>query len=275
MRVPRVAGRTRALVRRFAPGFDHFLVARYRALRRRRSHTDRLDEKAVVTAFRTLAEADLSGERRSAVVRRAVVDQFHRLYYHSPRRTWKNTHFLGVPVWKSPLDLWLYQELIYEVRPDVVVEAGTKFGGSAYYFARLFDLLDHGEVVTIDVKPQQNRPEHPRITYVTGSSTDPAVVARVDELIGSGKPLVVLDSAHRRDHVLEELRTWSSRVPVGSYIVVEDTHADGHPVTTGFGPGPWDAVELFLAENDAFEVDKSRHKFFFTWNRRGYLKRVS
>ena len=298
MRVRRVATRVRPTVRRFAPRLDEGLVRGYRAIRRRPS-TNRLDretrkaitglaegrdgeippstalDKAVVTAFRAVAEADLSRQRRSAVVRRAVVDQFHRLYYHSARRTWKNTHFLGVPVWKSPLDLWLYQELIYEVRPDVIVEAGTKFGGSAYYFARLFDLLDHGEVVTIDVNPEPNRPEHPRITYLTGSSTDPAVVARVDALIGSRKPLVVLDSAHGRDHVLEELRTWSSRVPVGSYIVVEDTHADGHPVTTGFGPGPWDAVQLFLAENDAFEVDESKHKFFFTWNRRGYLKRVS
>ena len=204
-----------------------------------------------------------------------MIDQFHRLYYHSPRRTWKNTRFLGVPVWKSPLDLWVYQELIYEVRPDVIVEAGTKFGGSAYYFARLFDLLGEGEVVTIDVKEQPNRPEHPRITYMTGSSTDPALVARVDALVAGRKPLVVLDSAHKRDHVLEELRIWGARVPVGSYVVVEDTHADGHPVTTNFGPGPWDAVELFLAENDAFEADASRHKFFFTWNRRGYLKRVS
>ena len=161
------------------------------------------------------------------------------------------------------------------MRPDVIVEAGTKFGGSAYYFARLFDLLGEGEVVTIDVKEQPNRPEHPRITYLTGSSTDPALVARVDALVAGRKPLVVLDSAHKRDHVLEELRIWGARVPVGSYVVVEDTHADGHPVTTNFGPGPWDAVELFLAENDAFEVDASRHKFFFTWNRRGYLKRVA
>ena len=232
-------------------------------------------DKAVVTAFRALAEADLAGKRRSALVRRAVIDQFHRLYYDSPKRTWKNTYFLGVPVWKNPLDLWLYQELLHEVRPDVLVEAGTKFGGSAYYFARLFDLLDHGEVVTLDVKPQPNRPRHPRITYVTGSSVDPAVVEEVDALIAGRRALVVLDSAHRRDHVLEELRIWSSRVPVGSYVVVEDTHADGHPVTTGFGPGPWDAVDLFLAENDAFEIDTSKHKFFFTWNRRGYLRRVS
>jgi cephalosporin hydroxylase len=100
-------------------------------------------------------------------------------------------------------------------------------------------------------------------------------VARVAETVGEGKPLVVLDSAHGRDHVLEELRLWSPLVPVGSYVVVEDTHADGHPVSTRIGRGPWDAVDAFLAETDAFEIDESRHKFFMTFNPRGYLKRVS
>jgi len=130
-------------------------------------------------------------------------------------------------------------------------------------------------VITIDVTAQPDLPEHPRITYVTGSSTDPEVVARVDELAGGGAPLIVLDSDHHCDHVLEELRIWSPRVPLGSYIVVEDTHADGHPVTTRFGRGPWDAVDRFLAETDAFAVDEARHKFFMSFNRRGYLKRVA
>ena len=100
--------------------------------------------------------------------------------------------------------------------------------------------------MTIDVKEQPDRPEHPRITYLSGSSTDPDVFARVGELLGDGKPLIVLDSSHRRRHVLEELRLWSPLVPVGSYIVVEDTHAGGHPVTTRIGRGPWAAVKDFL-----------------------------
>lgn len=234
---------------------------------------ERIDE-AVANAFRAIADADLDGRRPAPAVRRAVVEQFHRLYYHSAKQTWKNTRFLGVPVWKSPLDLWLYQELIHELRPDVLIEAGTKFGGSAYYFARLFDLMGHGQVITIDVEEQPGRPEHPRITYLSGSSTDPALAEHITGLVGDGKPLVVLDSAHRRNHVLAELRLWSPRVPVGSYIVVEDGHADGHPVTTRIGRGPWDAVERFLAEDDAFEIDESKHKFFMTFNPRGYLRRV-
>jgi len=287
----------RESVRRRAPAIDDFLIRLARPGRRLPVDGLERDEreaiagltrlsggvtaspkaldKAVVSAFRALAEADLARRRRSPVVRKAVVDQFHRLYYHSRKRTWYNTYFLGVRVRKSPLDLWLYQEILHDVRPDVLVEAGTKFGGSAYYFARLFDLLGHGEVVTIDTKPEPGLPEHPRITYLTGSSTDPSIIERVDRMIAGRRVLVVLDSAHGRDHVLEELRLWSPRVAVGSYIVVEDTHADGHPITTRFGPGPRDAVELFLAANDSFEIDASKHKFFFTWNRGGYLKRVS
>ena len=288
-----------AVRRAVVPRVDEFVVRRYRTLAARRTRSSDLDratlravtllaaraaedgaqpdgaDEALARAFRVLADADLSRARPSAAVRRAVVEQFHRLYYHSGGQTWKDTEFLGTNVWKNPMDLWLYQELVHRHRPDAIIEAGTKFGGSAYYFARLFDLLGHGQVITIDVTPQPGRPEHPRITYLTGSSTDPAVADSVDELVGGGKPLIVLDSSHNRNHVLDELRLWSPRVPVGWHIVVEDTHAGGHPVTTNHRRGgPWAAVERFLAEEDAFVVDESMHKFFFTFNPRGYLKRV-
>ena len=290
----------RVPVRRIAaPRVDAFVRRRYRALSRRAAPGAELDratmqgfgrlaeraaagaaapprlDKVVASAFRALARADLDGSRPSPPVRRAIVEQFHRLYYHSSKQTWQNTEFLGARVWKNPMDLWLYQEMIHEYRPDAIIEAGTKFGGSAYYFARLFDLVGHGKVITIDIEEQPNRPEHPRITYLTGSSTDPAIADSVDGLVGGGKPLIVLDSSHNRDHVLDELRLWSPRVPVGWHIVVEDTHAGGHPVTTNHRRGgPWSAVERFLAEDDKFVVDESMHKFFFTFNPRGYLKRV-
>ena len=183
------------------------MLRRYRTLAARRVRSDALDEatlraaariaeravedgrpsdgadKALTKAFRALAEGDLSGARPSPAVRRAVIEQFHRLYYHSRKQTWKNTRFYGVTVWKNPMDLWLYQEMIHEFRPDVVIEAGTKYGGSAYYFARLFDLVGHGQVITIDTTPQPDRPEHPRITYLTGSSTDPVIAESVHELV--------------------------------------------------------------------------------------------
>ena len=207
---------------------------------------------------------------------REVVRRFHRIYYSANRRTWRNTHWRGVPVFKCPLDLWVYQEILHEVRPDLIVEAGTKHGGSAYHLASICDLLGHGAVVTIDINPLPNRPAHPRITYVTGSSTDPSVVGQVDERIVDGSSvMVILDSDHSREHVLAELDIWHSRVSIGSYLIVEDTNINGHPVTENLGPGPWEAVTEWLPRHPGFRRDATREKFFLTFNPRGYMKRVA
>jgi cephalosporin hydroxylase len=207
---------------------------------------------------------------------RQVVRQFHRIYYTASRRTWRNTYWRGVRVLKCPLDLWVYQEILHEVRPDLIVESGTKHGGSAYYLASMCDLMGHGSVVTIDIHPVPDRPEHPRITYLTGSSTDPDIVAKVDERIAGGsKVMVILDSDHSRKHVLAELDAWHSRVSVGSYLIVEDTNINGRPVRTRSGPGPWEAVTEWLPGHPGFRRDASREKFFLTFNPRGFLKRVA
>lgn len=212
-----------------------------------------------------------------APIVRQVVAQFHRIYYRSGPQTWKNTYWRGVRVLKCPLDLWIYQEILNEVRPDVIVEAGTSHGGSAYYLASICDLLDHGAVVTIDITARTDRPQHPRITYLTGSSTDPALAAQVDERISADTTvMVILDSNHSREHVLQELELWHSRVTVGSYVVVEDTNIHGHPLTapTSHGPGPWEAVDEWLPNHPGFRPDESREKFLLTFNPRGFLRRV-
>ena len=84
---------------------------------------------------------------------------------------------------KTPQDLWIYQEIMYETRPDVLVEAGTADGGSAYYFATIFDGLRHGRVITIDIKDKPNRPKHDRITYLLGSSTSNEIITKLKTLI--------------------------------------------------------------------------------------------
>jgi cephalosporin hydroxylase len=207
---------------------------------------------------------------------RRVVRQFHQIYYAAKGRTWKNTYWRGVPVLKCPLDLWVYQEILDEVRPDVIVETGTMHGGSAYYLASICDLLGHGVVVSIDIEPRRDRPEHPRITYLTGSSTDPDIVAQVDERIAEqAQVMVILDSDHSREHVLGELDVWHSKVSVGSYLIVEDTNINDHPVAEHRGPGPWEAVAEWLPGHSGFRRDATREKFFLTFNPRGYLKRVA
>jgi cephalosporin hydroxylase len=203
-----------------------------------------------------------------------VVNPFHRVFYYSSRETWGDTTWLGVPLRKCPLDLWVYQEILEEVRPTVIVECGTAFGGSALYLASICDLLGHGEVITVDVEVDAypNRPAHDRITYIEGSSTAPETVSRVRELIAGREPvMVILDSDHSKQHVLEELRLYEPLVSRGSYLIVEDTNVNGHPVLTNFGPGPIEAIAEFTQENSALIRDSTREKYLLTFNPNGYL----
>src|SRR5262249_40055559 len=145
-----------------------------------------------------------------------VIDQFHKLYYDSWifNKTWNETYWMGVPVRKNPFDLWNYQEMIFTLKPDLIVETGTLLGGSAYYFASLCEHFSRGAVITIDIDdvqttlskektvPPKVRPEHPRLTYLQGSSTDSAIVQKVKDRIKPGhQVLVILDSDHRLPHV--------------------------------------------------------------------------
>lgn len=223
-----------------------------------------------------------AGRRARALVpRRAydlledrIVREFHRLYYNSGSRTWSNTHWLGTPAQKCPLDLWVYQELLHELRPAMIVETGTARGGSALFLASICDLLGQGSIVSIDIEAKPGRPEHERITYLTGSSTAPEIRQQIEELVGDRAPvLVILDSDHGREHVLEELRVYAPLVTPGSYLIVEDTNVNGHPVSADHGPGPMEAVHDFLHESEEFSVDRGQEKFFLTFNPGGYLRR--
>jgi cephalosporin hydroxylase len=208
-----------------------------------------------------------------AARQRRIVRPFHRLFYESGTRTWSNTRWLGVPAQKCPFDLWVYQELLHELRPAVIVECGTADGGSALFLASICDLLGKGEIVSIDIR-ELERPAHDRITYLTGSSTAPEIVQAVRERLKGHSPvLVLLDSNHERDHVLAELRLYGPLVTPGSYVVVEDSNVNGHPVLPEFGPGPGEAIDAFFAESNEFEIDESREKYFLTFNPRGYLRK--
>ncbi len=206
----------------------------------------------------------------------ALVTHFHEVYYGNRWQTWRNTFFLGVPVWKCPLDLWIYQEIIHEVKPDLVIECGTAQGGSALFFASLCELVGRGRVISIDLRETSNGPRHPRLEYLVGSSTSPEIIRAVQQA-ASQHPcvLVALDSNHDQNHVLEELRLYSPFVSTGSYLIVEDTNLNGHPVRPDFGPGPMEAVQRFLEDTEEFIIDRTKEKFYLTFNPNGYLKRVA
>jgi cephalosporin hydroxylase len=202
-----------------------------------------------------------------------IVDQFHQLYYNS--HIWLNTFWRGVPVQKCPLDLWIYQEILHELQPDVIIECGTADGGSAYYLASICDLLGRGRIISIDIGAHPARPQHPRVTYLTGSSVSEVIYQTVRNSIQPGeKVMVILDSDHHFGHVLNELRIYALLVTPGSYMIVEDTNINNHPVFPEYGPGPMEAVQQFLAENNGFVIDQSREKLLLTFFPNGFLKKL-
>ncbi|WP_413989766.1 CmcI family methyltransferase [Labrys okinawensis] len=219
-------------------------------------------------------EPILTGEERH------LVDSFSDLYY-SKLDSGRGLHtivlsWMGYEMFKCPMDLWIYQEIIVQKRPDLIIEVGTYKGGSTLYLAHMLDFVGKGDVVSIDINPGREfaRPQHPRIRYVTGSSTDPAIYNEMAALAQTkDKILVILDGDHRCDHVLEELRLYHKFIKPDDYLIVEDTNINGHPTYRDFGPGPWEAVDLFLSENNDFYPDRSCERFLLTMNPRGYLRR--
>jgi len=220
-------------------------------------------------ARRALSSARFRLDRR---VDRAAVSRAHDVLYESD--AWTHATWLGQQALKNPLDLWVYQEIMFETRPELVVETGTYRGGSALFLASLCDVMGRGEIMSIDVEPKRtDYPEHPRITYLGGrSSTDPDVLAEVHER-ASGRPiLVILDSDHSQAHVEAELAVYAPLVPVGCYVIVEDSNIG--KIRKDLMPGPLEAVATFLAQTDEFVVDREREKFLITFNPSGYLRRV-
>jgi cephalosporin hydroxylase len=204
----------------------------------------------------------------------AVVRDFHKVYYGS--EVWFNTSWFGTPTQKCPLDLWVYQEIIHETRPDLIVECGTNNGGSTAFLGALLDLTGKGRILSIDIREVPDRPSHPRIEYLTGSSVDSRIVAEAERAAAtSSSTLIILDSDHSYRHVIEELRCYHRLVTPNNYLIVEDTNVNGNPVLPDFGPGPAEAVREFLRENQQFVVDLRWEKFMLTFNPGGYLRRVN
>lgn len=200
------------------------------------------------------------------------------LYYSS--FVWaEHTKYLGIEVMKFPTDMWVMQELITELKPDLLIETGTWKGGSALYYAHIMDMTGHGKVVTIDNDPKDNLPSNWRIKYLVGDCLSDEVVNQVKKLIPvNGHVLVNLDSAHYKDHILKEMEIYSKFVTVGSYMVVEDGIL-GHPVKTkdkddNYVIGPYEAINEFLKSHPEFESDRTKEKFQITANIKGYLRKV-
>jgi cephalosporin hydroxylase len=203
----------------------------------------------------------------------SLVRDFHRHFYDSA--VWCETFWFGAQTLKNPLDMWIYQEIIHQTRPELIVETGTWRGGSAWFLASMLDVIGQGQILTIDIAEVPNRPQHPRIRYLTGSSVDPSVLATVQEAASkSASTMVLLDSDHSYQHVIQELRCYHGLVTPRNYLIVEDTNINGNPVLPTFGPGPHEAVTEFLRTNNQFFVDRLQEKFMVTQNPGGFLLRI-
>jgi len=199
------------------------------------------------------------------------------LLYHQEKVVFHKVRWMGVPMFKNVLDAWIYQEIVYEVSPDVVIEIGSKYGGSTKYFANLLDLLGKGIVISIDIDRSLYKLNHNRVKIFTGSSSEPEIISEVAKLCENKKVLVVQDGDHKKKQVLEDLNNYSRFVSTGSYFIVEDGIVDLFHHGDGLGfkdKGPLSAVEEFLKQNTHFAVDSMQERYLLTYNPKGFLKRI-
>lgn len=208
-----------------------------------------------------------------------IVADFNREYYESDVWNCDRTKFMGVTIFQNPADMWVLQEIIFDIKPDLIIETGSARGGSALYMMVLLDAmarcgLKQGKVISIDIQ-EEKRPGHPHLTYASGvSSTDERLVAKIKRgIVSKDKVLVILDSDHTEEHVLREMELYAPLVSKGSYMIVNDTN-----VTIGdSGKGAGTAVESFLSKagnSSAFRVEEKCQKFGLTFNPNGYLRRI-
>ncbi len=174
------------------------------------------------------------------------------------------TTYCGIPTMKNPTDAWMYEELIWKLLPDVIVEIGNYKGGHLLKMAHQCDLLGRGEVIGVDIE-QMIVPDvldHPRITLVTGEATSSFPAVR--QIVAGRSAFVIDDSDHGYPNTLSVLRKYSQLVHPGGYMVIEDT----------IGIEAQQAVQEFLAANKKdFEVDVEMEEFGVSWNPNGYLRR--
>ena len=201
-----------------------------------------------------------------------------------------NFTWMGRPIIQYPQDMIAMQEIIWDLKPDLIIETGIAHGGSIIYYASILELIGKGEVLGIDIDIRaHNRAEieaHPmskRITMLEGSAISQEIIEKIKPFAEGKKTVMVcLDSNHTHDHVLAELQLYSPFVTVGSYLVAFDTIVEDLPADLyadrpwSIGDNPKTAVWEFLTQNKNFEINSSiDKKLLVSVAPQGYLKRTS
>lgn len=204
---------------------------------------------------------------------------FAEKWWDAKAETFFSNKFMGLPCLQHPFDAWVTQEIIWETKPEVIIECGSYGGGSAAMWATFMELYQsEPTVVAVDlldrVHEARKLPVWDRcVEFIAGSSIEPATVAKVAAIAEGKRTMVILDSLHTEEHVSAELAAYSAMVSVGCYLIVQDGFINGHPCDHDAGPGPFEAIQAFLAEDDRFQVDASRERMMFTLNPSGFLLR--
>lgn len=201
-----------------------------------------------------------------------------------------NFSWLGRPIIQYPQDIMAIQEIVWKVKPDLIIETGIAHGGSIIFSASMLELIGNdGIVVGIDIDIRKHNKteieQHPmfkRIKMIEGSSISLEVIEQVQEIAKNKNTiLVILDSNHTHEHVLAELHAYANLVSNNSYCIILDTFVEDVPINF-FENRPWNvgnnpktAIWEFLKENDNFEIDKSiQNKLLITVASDGYLKKI-
>jgi cephalosporin hydroxylase len=186
-----------------------------------------------------------------------------------------NNKWGGRQAQKTPFDAWIFQEIICDTQPDIIIEIGNYAGGSTLYLANVLDSLAHGRILAIDIDHSRiQNLHHKRIKWITGNAISNEIIQKVNDEIGiNDKVMVIEDSSHTYANTLSILEIYSRIVSVGCYFIIEDGICK-EDFIGGPKPGPYEAIHVFLKEHEEFEIDKNREKFLLTYNPDGYLKKL-
>ncbi|UJL31989.1 rhamnosyl O-methyltransferase [Mycolicibacterium vanbaalenii] len=206
-------------------------------------------------------------------------EEYHKWYYNT--FVWNKTTWLGIETWKSVADMWNYQEIIFDLKPSLIIEFGSNRGGSALFFSHIMQRVGTPfKVLSVDISHQRLHPaakNDPDILFIESSSTESAIAEQIRllKIEYPGKIFAILDSDHSKEHVLAEMKLLRPLLAPGDYLLVEDSCVNGHPVLPGWGPGPYEAIKAYENEfPDDYRHDFDREdKFGFTFAPNGFLIR--
>jgi cephalosporin hydroxylase len=202
-----------------------------------------------------------------------IIKDFNALYHAMGVQTWCTTKWRGIHVLKAPTDLWVYQELISEIKPDLIIETGTLRGGSALFMRDVLDKINpEGKIISIDITHEEIREEVrvPGIQYYLGGSTEVETITYVKAYIEAYKckrVMVILDSDHSEKHVSRELELYAPLVTKGSMLIVEDTSNHN---------GPLAAINSWALRHSDIDFKKNLmgEKYMLTFCRDGFWERI-